>query len=123
MLVIAIVAVVGILWYRSSQAAVWPTNSYYDTVVEGGGFDWARQRTCLRLQSSGRWCYYNRDGNIRGAILWGRVSDSRCATIWNNSNAVNSKFNIGAENTYFPPGTRVVVAEYYYGTKACNVGL
>lgn len=121
-LLIAIVAVAGIVYYRQSQAAVWPTAAYDDFVVEGGGYDWNLGTTCMRLQSSGRWCdTEKRDGNIRNAIMWARMSDGRCATIWNKSAPQQSKWNYGAEHTYFPVGTRVSVAEYYYGQKACSV--
>jgi hypothetical protein len=120
-LLIVIVAVVGIVYYRSSQAAVWPSAIYEDTVVQGGGRDQWLRTACMKLQSSGRWCYVGRDNLIRGAIMWGRQDDGRCATIMSKNAPNPSKWNNGAEHDYFPSGTPVVVYEYYYGQKACEV--
>jgi hypothetical protein len=120
-LLIVIVAVVGIVYYRSSQAALFPDAIYEDTVVHGGGVDRWLGKTCMKLQNSGRWCNVGRDSLIRGALMWGRDDDGRCATIVSKNAPKPSKWDNGAEHDYFPSGTPVVVYEYYYGKKACEV--
>jgi hypothetical protein len=122
-LLIVIVAVVGIVYYRSSQAALFPGAIYEDTVAIQTTHSFLRGKTCMKLQKSGWWCYWGRDKLIKNAIMWGKLNGARCATIVSKNAPALSKWGPGAEYDYlfFRHGIPVVVYEYYINQKACEV--